>query len=113
MTEGATRRLGSGPAAGHRRQPKGADVGRPHDREGALPVRRSLWCFACLLQLGEVGSSRAAKTCQAYRRMPITRSTNALGFGNNPAAAGRGRDPSQRWVRHLCIDPLAHEYCDR
>src|ERR1700678_883337 len=26
---------------------------------------------------------------------------NTLGFGNNPAAAGRGRDPSLRWVRYL------------
>jgi len=22
-----------------------------------------------------------------------------MGFGNHPAAAGRGRDPCQRWVR--------------
>jgi hypothetical protein len=24
-----------------------------------------------------------------------------MGFGNHPAAAGQGRDPSQRWVRRL------------
>ena len=52
-----------------------------------------------VVALGEAGSSRAGKTCQAYRRIRITGSTNTLGFGNNPAAAGRGRDPSQRWVR--------------
>ena len=37
------------PAAPHARQPKRA---RNPDREGALLVRSSLWCFACFLLAG-------------------------------------------------------------
>jgi hypothetical protein len=48
------------------------------------------------MQLGEGARPRAPRrACQnpvVYSRLRLL---NVLGFGNNPAAAGRGRDPSQ------------------
>jgi hypothetical protein len=47
------------------------------------------------IQFGEGARPRAPRrTCQnpvVYSRLQLL---NVLGFGNNPAAAGRGRDPS-------------------
>src|SRR5258708_19663461 len=45
---------------------------------------------------GGRASPHAARTCLTPKNVFTSAVTNVLGFGNNPAAAGRGRDPSPK-----------------
>ena len=64
--------------------------------EGALPVRRSRRerCDSA----SELAKSdpRAPRQGVKPKAVFVPTAMNAFGFGNDPAAAGRGRDPSQR-----------------
>ena len=45
---------------------------------------------------GGRASPRAARTCLTPKNVFTSAVTNVLGFENNPAAAGRGREPSPK-----------------